>query len=123
MNDVQLDPQQVPARAELLLAAELGEDAPGRPIYARPELEQPTAAILGVESVGQADSDVLTRHPEAGHGWSTTCRRTGPRERQRRRGPDGRYRRSVTTWPRSSPRYAAQSFISTRRRSNRSERA
>ena len=35
MNDVQLDPQQVPARAELLLAAELGEDAPGRPIYAR----------------------------------------------------------------------------------------
>ena len=39
MNDVRLDPQQVPARAELLLAAELGEDAPGRPIYARPEPE------------------------------------------------------------------------------------
>ena len=37
MNCVRLDPQQVPARAELLLAAELGEDAPGRPIYARPE--------------------------------------------------------------------------------------
>ena len=37
MNDVRLDPQQVPARAELLLAAELGEDAPGRPIYARLE--------------------------------------------------------------------------------------
>ena len=37
MNDVRLDPQQVPARAELLLAAALGEDAPGRPIYARPE--------------------------------------------------------------------------------------
>ena len=36
MNEVRLDPQQ-PARAELLLAAELGEDAPGRPIYARPE--------------------------------------------------------------------------------------
>ena len=35
MNDVRLDPQQVPARAELLLAAEFGEDAPGRPIYAR----------------------------------------------------------------------------------------
>ena len=35
MNDVRLDPQQVPARAELLLAAELGEDAPGRSIYAR----------------------------------------------------------------------------------------
>ena len=37
MNDVRLDPWQVPAQAELLLAAELGEDAPGRPIYARPE--------------------------------------------------------------------------------------
>lgn len=37
MNDVRLDPQQVPARAELLLAAELGEDAPGRPIYTRLE--------------------------------------------------------------------------------------
>ena len=37
MSDVRLDPQQVPARAELLLAAGLGEDAPGRPIYARPE--------------------------------------------------------------------------------------
>lgn len=37
MNEVRLDPQQVPARAELLLAAELGEDAPGRPIYAKPE--------------------------------------------------------------------------------------
>ena len=37
MNDVRLDPQQIPARAELLLAAELGADAPGRPIYARPE--------------------------------------------------------------------------------------
>ena len=35
--NVRLDPQQVPARAELLLAAEFGEDAPGRPIYARPE--------------------------------------------------------------------------------------
>ena len=35
--NVRLDPQQVPARAELLLAAGLGEDTPGRPIYARPE--------------------------------------------------------------------------------------
>ena len=31
MNDVRLEPEQVPARAELLLAAELGEDAPGGP--------------------------------------------------------------------------------------------
>ena len=50
MNDVRLDPQQVPARAELLLAAELGEDAPGRPIYAKPESDgqgdgEPTARI------------------------------------------------------------------------------
>ena len=37
MNDVRLDPRQVPTRAELLLAAGLGKDAPGRPIYARPE--------------------------------------------------------------------------------------
>ena len=37
MNDVRLEPEQVPARAELLLAAEFGEDAPGRPIYARLE--------------------------------------------------------------------------------------
>ena len=35
MNDVRLDPQQVPAPAELLLAAEFGEDAPGRPIYTK----------------------------------------------------------------------------------------
>ena len=46
MNDVRLDLQQVPAPAELLLAAELGEDAPGRPIYARPEPDgEPTARI------------------------------------------------------------------------------
>ena len=37
MNDVRLEPEQVPTRAELLLAAEFGEDAPGRPIYARLE--------------------------------------------------------------------------------------
>ena len=35
--NVRLDPQQLPARAELLLAAAFGEDAPGRPIHARPE--------------------------------------------------------------------------------------
>ena len=37
MNHVRLDPQRVPARAELLLATEFGEDAPGRPIYTRLE--------------------------------------------------------------------------------------
>ncbi|MCY4430513.1 MAG: hypothetical protein OXC11_08995, partial [Rhodospirillales bacterium] len=48
MNEVRLDPQQVPARAELLLAAELGEEAPGRPIYTRTEPDgdgEPTARI------------------------------------------------------------------------------
>ena len=33
MNEVRLDPQQVPARAELLLAAGFGQEAAGRPIY------------------------------------------------------------------------------------------
>ena len=54
MSDVRLDPQQVPARAELLLAAELGEDAPGRPIYARPEPDddgEPTTARIKVGAV------------------------------------------------------------------------
>ena len=34
MRVVTLDPQQVPARAELLLGAELGHEAPGRPMFA-----------------------------------------------------------------------------------------
>ena len=48
MNDMRLDLQQVPAQAELLLAAELGEDAPGRPIFTRREPDgdgEPTARI------------------------------------------------------------------------------
>ena len=48
MNDVRLEPEQVPARAELLLAAELGEDAPGRPIYAahRHDADDPATATI-----------------------------------------------------------------------------
>ena len=38
-------------------------EAPGK-------LEQPPAAILGVERVGQAHGDGLTRHPAAEHGGS-----------------------------------------------------
>ena len=34
------------------------------------KLEQPATAILGIEGVGQADGDVLTRHPAAEHGGS-----------------------------------------------------
>ncbi len=37
MNEVTLDPQQVPARAELLLAAGFGQEARGRPIHGRLE--------------------------------------------------------------------------------------
>ena len=68
MNEVRLDPQQIPARAELLLAAELGADAPGRPIYARPEPDghddgEPTARI----KVGS----VLTRRLSAAEATET----------------------------------------------------
>ena len=39
MNEVKLDPQQVPARAELLLGADFGQEARGRPIHGRLESE------------------------------------------------------------------------------------
>ena len=39
MDEVTLDPQQVPARAELLLAAGFGQEARGRPIHGRLESE------------------------------------------------------------------------------------
>ena len=58
MNDVRLDPQQVPARAELLLAVELGEDAPGRPVYARLE---PDGDGDGAPAVRIKVGAVLTR--------------------------------------------------------------
>ena len=57
MNDVRLDPEQVPAAAELLLAAELGEDAPGRPIYARLEPDDDGGELAVRIKVGA----VLTR--------------------------------------------------------------
>ena len=58
-------PQAPGAAADRGLGA---AEAPGK-------LEQPPAAILGVERVGQAHGDVLTRHPAAEHGGeSTTCR-------------------------------------------------
>ena len=68
MNDVRLDPQQIPARAELLLAVALGADAPGRPIYARPEPDghddgEPAARI----KVGS----VLTRRLSAAEATET----------------------------------------------------
>ena len=39
MNEVRLDPRQAPARAELLLAADFGQEARGRPIHGRLESE------------------------------------------------------------------------------------
>ena len=45
MDEVTLDPQQVPARAELLLAAGFGQEARGRPIHSR------------LESNGNGDGD------------------------------------------------------------------
>ena len=68
MNDVRLDPEQVPARAELLLAAELGEDAPGRPIYARLEPDDDGDGELAVRiKVGA----VLTRRLYAAEATET----------------------------------------------------
>ena len=39
MNEVSLDPRQAPDRAELLLAADFGRQARGRPIHGRLENE------------------------------------------------------------------------------------
>ena len=62
---------------------------PNRP-QAPGELGQPATAILSVEGVGQADGDILTRHPAAeAWGESTTRRRPAPAaaRRSRRAGP------------------------------------
>ncbi len=66
MNDVRLDPQQVPARAELLLAVELGEDAPGRPVYAKLEPDGDGAPAVRIK-VGA----VLTRRLYAAEATET----------------------------------------------------
>ena len=47
MNDVRLDPRQAPARGELLLAADFGPQAPGRPIHGRLESEDGGAGEPG----------------------------------------------------------------------------
>ena len=47
MNEVRLDPQQAPARAELLLAANFGREARGRPIYVCLESEDGGAGEPG----------------------------------------------------------------------------
>ena len=47
MNEVRLDPQQAPARAELLLAADFGQEARGRPIHGRLESEDGGAGEPG----------------------------------------------------------------------------
>ena len=47
MNEVGLDPQQAPARAELLLAADFGQQARGRPIHGQLESEDGGAGEPG----------------------------------------------------------------------------
>ena len=47
MNEVRLDPQQVPAYAELLLAADFGQEARGRPLYGRLDIEDGGAGEPG----------------------------------------------------------------------------
>ena len=47
MNEVVLDPRQAPARAELLLAADFGREAPGRSIHGRLESEDGGAGEPG----------------------------------------------------------------------------
>ena len=47
MDDVRLDPQQAPARAELLLGADFGPEAQGRPIHGRLESEDDGAGEPG----------------------------------------------------------------------------
>ncbi len=47
MNEVRLDPRQTPARAELLLAADFGQEARGRPIHGRLESEDGGAGEPG----------------------------------------------------------------------------
>ena len=65
MNEVTLDPQQVPARAELLLAVGFGQEARGRPIYGRLESEDDGAGEPGPRlKIGA----VLTRRLAASEG-------------------------------------------------------
>ena len=47
MNEVRLDPRRAPARAELLLAADFGHEARGRPIHGRLESEDNGAGDPG----------------------------------------------------------------------------
>ena len=70
MNDVRLDPQQVPSRAELLLAAEFGADAPGWPIYTRLEPDgeggEPAARIkVGAMLTRRLSAAEATETPSA----------------------------------------------------------
>ena len=95
MNDVRLDPQQVPSRAELLLAAELGEDAPGRPIYTRLELDghddgEPTARIkVGAMLTRRLSAAEATETPSGGgvRQPATGPARAGSERADRVRGP------------------------------------
>ncbi|MCY3843856.1 MAG: hypothetical protein OXH69_09985 [Acidobacteria bacterium] len=60
MTEVRLDPRQAPARAELLLAADFGRQAPGSPIHGRLESEDNGAGDprprLKIGAVGRTGS-------------------------------------------------------------------
>ena len=75
MNEVRLDPQQVPARAELLLAAGFGPEARGRPIHGRPQSEdgggdepEPRLKIGAVRTRRLTASEAAARLPGSVYG-------------------------------------------------------
>ena len=75
MDEVTLDPQQVPARAELLLAAGFGQEARGRPIHGRLESDDdgvgepgPRVKIGAVRTRRLAASEGTTRLSGSAYG-------------------------------------------------------
>ena len=75
MHEVTLDPQQVPARAELLLAAGFGQEARGRPIHGRLESDDdgdgepgPRVKIGAVRTRRLAVSEAVARLSGSAYG-------------------------------------------------------
>ena len=74
-EEVRLDPQQAPARAELLLAAGFGQEARGRPIHGRLESEDggdgepgPRVKIGAVQTRRLAASEGMARLSSSAYG-------------------------------------------------------
>ena len=74
MNEVRLDPRQAPARAELLLAADFGQQAAGRPIHGRLESQdgggepRPRLKIGAVQTRRLAVSEAADRPSGSAYG-------------------------------------------------------